>query len=87
MPRFFFNIRENGVLRRDYEGVVCVDAAQACVGAEAAMRDFARETEAVVMLWPVVLEVADGEGNVITTISAEKCLQVAEDRRHLSFCS
>lgn len=70
MKRFFFHIRENGVLLRDPEGVVCVDAEQACTGASEAMREFKRDISHVPAPWPVQLEVTDAEGAVIATFSS-----------------
>ncbi|PYE43456.1 hypothetical protein DFI02_104160 [Rhizobium sp. PP-F2F-G20b] len=86
MQRYFFNIRENGVLKQDDEGVLCVDADQACHGASAAMRDFARDTAVVVGDWPVSLDVTDEQGVVIATISTEDCRETPVDCKHLSFC-
>lgn len=72
MPRFFFNVREDGVLRDDTEGVVCADAAQACAGAMDAMCRFAVDTAANRSYWSVQLEVADEVGRVIATYSTPR---------------
>ena len=71
MKRFFFHIREDGVLLRDREGVLCADAEQACTGARQAMREFIRDTARARVRWSVQLEVTDEEGAVFASYSSD----------------
>ena len=71
MKRFFFHIREDGVLLRDREGVLCADAEQACTGAREAMREFILDTARAAVRCPVQLEVTDEEGAVFASYSSD----------------
>ncbi|MFP5076320.1 DUF6894 family protein [Rhizobium sp. YIM 134829] len=72
MPRFYFHIRDNGVLYEDPEGLVCTDVAEASAGAHQAMQDFLRDTRHVVGAWAVAIEIVDEQGNLLAAHSSRE---------------
>jgi hypothetical protein len=72
MPRFYFHIRDNGVLYEDPDGLVCTDVTQASQGARQAMQDFLRDTRHVVGAWPVAIEIVDEQGRLVATHSSRE---------------